>query len=222
MQRMAETLRGMAQPGQDARRMTQQSDQLRQQAQRMLEQMSPQQRDQAMRMAKQFANDAAKNQPGHSQPGSGPTRPGTPGQFPSLGTRNNGGTGVDSQIPGRQDATGPVASPRPFIEGDESQQRRTEAMDVRKQRENDPAARVLSQWDAAPRPDGASGGVGPSLAGGLTQAARGAQNAIEQQQVPAQYSDLVRRVFKKYVDRAAAQQSGSKPDAAGSSAEPRK
>jgi len=125
-------------------------------------------------------------------------------------------------MPGRQNATGPVAAPRTFIEGDESQPRRTEVMDIRKQRENDPAARVISQWDAAPRSDGASGGVGPSLAGGLTEAARGAQNAIEQQQVPAQYSDLVRRVFKKYVDRAAAQQGGAKPTDAPSTAEPRK
>jgi hypothetical protein len=37
---------------------------------------------------------------------------------------------------------------------------------------------------------------------GLNEAARGAQRAIETQQVPAQYADLVRRVFRKYVERA--------------------
>jgi hypothetical protein len=35
----------------------------------------------------------------------------------------------------------------------------------------------------------------------VSDAAKGAEQAIEQQNVPGQYSDLVRRVFRRYVER---------------------
>jgi hypothetical protein len=42
---------------------------------------------------------------------------------------------------------------------------------------------------------------GPTLQQGVSDAAKGAEHAIEQQNVPSQYSDLVRRVFRRYVER---------------------
>lgn len=60
--------------------------------------------------------------------------------------------------------------------------------------------RVLAEWDAPPRP-GEALPASPGMNEGVRRAAEGVERAIEQQQVPPRYSDLVRRVFKKYVDR---------------------
>lgn len=46
-----------------------------------------------------------------------------------------------------------------------------------------------------------TGGPQPALTGAVREAAKGAERSIEQRAVPAQYADLVRRVFKRYVER---------------------
>ena len=67
----------------------------------------------------------------------------------------------------------------------------------------DPAAgeRVIADYfnpRQGPRPGTAASST---LQEGVREAASGVERAIEQQAVPNQYSDLVRRVFRRYVDR---------------------
>ncbi len=61
------------------------------------------------------------------------------------------------------------------------------------------------------RPAGARGGAGTassapgSLGEVLRESQRAAERSIENQSVPAEYTDLVRRVFRRYVERQPAQ-----------------
>lgn len=70
-----------------------------------------------------------------------------------------------------------------------------------------PSERTIAEWLSEPKP----GGTAP--AGAIPQepirrATESARQAIEQQTIPPQYSDLVRRVFKRYSE--SAQDSGAK------------
>ena len=69
---------------------------------------------------------------------------------------------------------------------------------------------VIAEWDATPKPGvvGKSGSAGVGVGEGVRRAAEGAERAIEQQSVPPQYSDLVRRVFRKYVKRTEGEEKG--------------
>jgi len=74
-------------------------------------------------------------------------------------------------------------------------------------RPSDPAAspkdRVIAEWLSDRAPDRGGPVTREAVAEGVRDAARGAERAIEQQAVPQRYGDLVRRVFRRYVDRAA-------------------
>ncbi len=212
MQRMAEQLRQMQQSGEQAERLSQQSESLRRQAREMLERMTPEQRRDAMRMARQAAEGAAD--PTRGPQGSGQEQPGGDGGVtrPELmpGRRAGGqpaGEGGARPLRGGQDAgrgTGPVAAPRPFPSRRDLESVPVEGIDARRMQDRDPGSRTVAEWDSPPRPGetGDAATRGPAMAEGLNEAARGAQRAIETQQVPAQYADLVRRVFRKYVERA--------------------
>jgi hypothetical protein len=61
-----------------------------------------------------------------------------------------------------------------------------------------PAERTIAEWyTSKPEPRG-EGASGPMPQEALRSAAEGVQRSIEQQQVPARYEELVRRVFKRY------------------------
>lgn len=60
--------------------------------------------------------------------------------------------------------------------------------------------RAIGEW-MGDRPDEAPGRR-EAARDGLRRAADGAERAIEQQRVPAEYRDLVRRVFRRYIDHA--------------------
>jgi hypothetical protein len=59
--------------------------------------------------------------------------------------------------------------------------------------------RPIGSWLSDER-EGVPGGA--RAVEGLRSAEAGAERAIEQQAVPAEYADLVRRVFRRYVKRA--------------------
>ena len=218
MERMAEQLRRMQQSGEQAERMAQQSESLRRQARELLERMTPQQRQEPLRMARQAAEQ------GSGQPRGQEEAP--PASQPPQGGGTGAGRGVPDLMPGQRpggravaeggarpmrggnDAgrgTGPVAEPRPFGPRRDLGSAPVEGIDARRMQERDPGSRTVAEWDSPPRPGDVGGNTprGPVMAEGLNEAARGAQRAIETQQVPAQYTDLVRRVFRRYVERAA-------------------
>ncbi|MCC6661616.1 MAG: hypothetical protein IT437_12105 [Phycisphaerales bacterium] len=65
-----------------------------------------------------------------------------------------------------------------------------------------PKERVIAEWYSPDRADPAGTAVS-GMQTDLRAAVRGAERAVEQQSVPARHSDLVRRVFRRYAERAA-------------------
>jgi len=61
---------------------------------------------------------------------------------------------------------------------------------------------VISEWLAPPAPDRDATARREATAERFREAARGAERAVEQQGVPMQHRDLVRRVFNRYTERA--------------------
>ncbi len=114
------------------------------------------------------------------------------GESPSGRMIDNAGTGK-----------GPMSAPRATGPRPDLDTMPTELVDARPRDTAQPSAhdRVLAEWEAPPR-DGGPPPVAGGLSEGVRRAAEGVERAIEQQQVPPRYNDLVRRVFKKYVDRA--------------------
>lgn len=214
VQRMAEQLRRMQQSGEESQRLTQQSESLRRQAREMLERMSPQQRQEAMRMASEAASrgdgqsggqqGAASRPQSGSDEGAAPTPQAMPGRQAGGRLAAEGGARPTQGGNATGRTTGPVAEPRPFTQRRDLQNVSLEGVDARRTQERDPGSRTVAEWDSPPQPGGATAPAprGQAMSEGLNEAARGAQRAIETQQVPAQYADLVRRVFRKYVERA--------------------
>lgn len=61
---------------------------------------------------------------------------------------------------------------------------------------------VISEWLGEPGSE-ESPGARQVVAERLREAAAGAERAVEQQSVPSRHADLIRRVFRRYQDRAA-------------------
>jgi hypothetical protein len=109
------------------------------------------------------------------------------GDGPAGTTGDGAGAGQGRKNPARR--TGAAAAPT-----------QTEPVDARGQPRTDPSEHVIADYFNN-KPGPRTGAPGPTLQQGVSDAAKGAERAIEQQAVPSQYSDLVRRVFKRYVER---------------------
>jgi hypothetical protein len=182
MQRLERALREAAKRSDQGRQDAQRSRELREQAQKLMEQMSPEQRDRLAQAARDAMRDRARPDPSGQSSGS-QDEPRTPGEARPGSSAGDG--------PGSRLAAEPTA--RPLPEAGATADARGEGGGL--------TDRPLGEWMGGPRgPE--DGGVSRQAAGGIRQAAAGAQRAIEQQQVPAEYSDLVRRVFDRYVKRA--------------------
>ncbi|HEX8877117.1 MAG TPA: hypothetical protein VF777_10240, partial [Phycisphaerales bacterium] len=74
-----------------------------------------------------------------------------------------------------------------------------------------PTQRTIAEWLSAPKPGGTSN-AGP-ISEPVRRARESASDAIERQEIPPQYADLVKRVFRRYADTAAnpAPQPASEP-----------
>ena len=66
-------------------------------------------------------------------------------------------------------------------------------------------SRVVSQWSGDPSNDPRAPATPGEASNRVRAAAAGAERAVEQQIVPSQYGPFVKRVFRKYVERAATQ-----------------
>lgn len=102
--------------------------------------------------------------------------------------------------PARPDA-GAVA-PRPW-DG------QTELVDARErpghapgERAPDPSEKVIAEWFSNQGVDRTGAAASPAMAEQFQQASEGAEKAIEQQSVPRRHSELIRRIFRRYTDRA--------------------
>lgn len=74
-----------------------------------------------------------------------------------------------------------------------------------------PTQRTIAEWLSAPKPGGTST-AGP-ISEPVRRAQESANDAIERQQIPPQYADLVKRVFRRYSDSAAKPAADNPPSA---------
>lgn len=182
IERLRKALEKMAQDGRQAERMQQQSQQIQDMAERMLRDMSPEEREELRRMAEQMQRQGTPQMPPPRQV----TRP--DGQEDPLGL-GHGGPGREPQSPMAQQPTTPHLGDVDPVDARPPEQRPS----TPQQRE-----RVLAEWFGE--------GISPSDEGripfeAIRQAAQSAERAVEQQAVPPRYSDLVRRVFRRYAQQ---------------------
>jgi hypothetical protein len=104
---------------------------------------------------------------------------------------------VDGDDPGSE-----LARPRMVSRRDALASPSTEPVDVRRSAPDRPAERVIAEWYSDRPIERAGSGAAPAPAVALREAAASAERAVEKQEVPARYSDMVRRVFKRYSDQA--------------------
>lgn len=111
------------------------------------------------------------------------------------GDREGGERGGNAGLDARQHTGVP---PPPVGEGE------TQPVDTRRGPENNsrPPERVIAEW-YSDKPVDRTAGSAPDPGQAMRAAAAGAERAIEQQAVPPRYSDLVRRVFRRYSEEAA-------------------
>lgn len=118
---------------------------------------------------------------GDPQPGEGRLQDGGAGE--GVGGESRGGL---HEAPDRR-------GPNAFPPADEQ-------LDLRPPGDTEGPMTPLAEWDRAPT-DASPEPAGAGVAGRLRAAAGSAERAIEDRRVPPQYADLVRRVFRRYVDR---------------------
>lgn len=187
VKRLAQALKELADKPGEADRLAQSAEQMREQAQKMLRDASPEERQQIEQLARTLAKEMKDRGERHGE------------MPPGLG-----GTPPDGAGDGREAGNGPGAGrgPRPVRESPEA---RPVPVDARKGVES--GDRVISEVFG---PGSRGVGEGAGAGGVLREAARGAENAIEQQGVPREYADLVRRVFRKYLERTDAPAGGGR------------
>lgn len=207
MERLAKELRDLGSTPDRARTNAQNARELRERARRMLENASPEQRRELGRLAREMQDPSPPHNPGSTPagqptPGSGQGAAGEADQPDSNG-RDGAGRGTNgTRSPSDRDTkprTNPAERPGPSIGS------KTQPLDARP-KQTDTASKepetVISSWSAPPEPDGAARSSGGSLvAERFRSAAAGAERSVEQQAVPTRYGDLVRRVFRRYVER---------------------
>lgn len=182
-QRLADRLRQLAdRPGQ-AQEQRDRAEELRERAREAFEQMSPQeQRELLERLREQGGPPEGQME---RQPAGQEERPLQP--TPLAGEPGEPGEAGE----------GPPAPGTPPRSVDPWEQ---ELMDLarREQPTPDELMRTVAEWFG---PGRAGQEQGPSPAEEARRAARGAQEAIERERVPARRSELIRRVFERYADR---------------------
>lgn len=125
---------------------------------------------------------------------------GRPGGARDDGQPRDGGVqdGSAGEGSGGESRPGLHEAPDPRDPGDFSSA--AQQLDLRPPGDIDGPMTPLAEWDRAPGDD-APGPSGSGVAGRLRAAAGSAERAIEDRRVPPQYADLVRRVFRRYLDR---------------------
>ncbi len=176
---LAKRLADVAEQSKNSQRQAADAKKLRERAERLLKNASPQEREQLERLAREFQKelDARGGGGGEAPP---------PGDGTPLAQDPRSGRGPMS-VPRRP--SGPSATQT--VDARPNQQGR----DRRPER----GQRVIAEWLG----EGSRGQGEPgAFEGAVREAADGVERAIEQQNVPPGYQDLVRRVFQRYTESA--------------------
>jgi hypothetical protein len=162
----------MARESQQPERMQEQSQQLREMAERMLRDMTPEEREELRQLAQEMQRR---------------------GDLPDMPPGAGGGRAGDRPHPADAQRTAPHRG------GVEPVDARRPPPSPREQ----PRERVLAEWfgEGEEQPGDVSRGIPVDA---LRQAAQSAERGLEQQPIPPRYSDLVRRVFRRYSEGGAA------------------
>jgi hypothetical protein len=201
IERLAKQLQQYAKDHMQGQQNQQDAQRLRRQAEEVLKNMTPEERQTLENVARDLAEQNkdqgkqsdepnAKDQHGRQEP-----------RTPSANADNGAQQSGDGQAGTTGDGAG--TGPRrnnPRRVGAEAAPTQTEPVDARGQPKTDPSEHVIADYFNN-KPSPRTGAPGPTLQQGVSDAAKGAERAIEQQAVPSQYSDLVRRVFRRYVER---------------------
>jgi hypothetical protein len=212
LERLAQQLQQFKKDAQQGQQNLQDAQKLRRQAEEVLKNADPEERQ----MLDQLARDlAAQNRDRSTEPEQRPLQKPKAGTDEGQQPRTHGGEGQRpdegsqaSQAPAASPMLGPGGEPGsgPGIKnphrGPVAQPTDvpTQPVDARGQAKPSPSEHVIADY-FNDKVGGRGTFIGPTLQQGVHDAARGAEQAIEQQSVPSQYSDLVRRVFKRYVER---------------------
>lgn len=185
----------------------------REQARRMAERLSPQQQDRLRQWAEGIAREnpdlvrRLMNQP-DGAPDSDQPRPDLAQSHPQANPRRGmtpDSAGTDYPAGGGPDGrAGDAAAARtaPPLTPD-----RTELVDARNSGREQPAiaqsrGQVAGEW-LAPPAEGTAATTGPSPVERVRQAARSAQQAVDDRSIPARYDRMVRRYFQRLPDKVA-------------------
>ncbi len=205
LEQLAERFKDLHKMAEGTRMTREQAERMRRRAQEMLESASPEERRRLAELAEKLSGrgEGTKGEMAR-EPGGGESRE-TAGDHQGEGGHDGGGAGDGSMKPGSRSA-GPIMKPGSMP---------SKTMDARaagSRRE-----RTIAQWYRDQQPGGDKSVSRESLSEGFKDAAVGVERAIEQQDVPTDRTDFVRRVFRRYVDRAAkpaAEERSRVPDAA--------
>ena len=167
-------------------RMAENSQQLRERAQKLLDQASPQQRKQL----EDLARELAQNNPGNQD------RPSAPRD--SIDPTSNPPDGTPSGSPGSQTRSPAVASRAVRQPSSPTQTVPVDARASAREGRQRTISEIISN-DQTPREASATG---TTLDEAMREAAEGAQAGIETRSVPNDRTELVRRVFQRYQQRA--------------------
>lgn len=199
-----------------------QAQKYREQAQRLLENASPEQRQQLENLARKLAqNNQNPQQPpqGHpdqldspnqnSKPDSDTSRSGGGDKDQKSPPQPNPGSSDGNQPPMPRPAGGP-GSGGPRLANDPASRQPweggTDLVDARRNDRDAANEKTIAEWYNPSAPAGTGVDRSPAPPSQAFQhAAEGAERAIEQQAVPNQYADFVRRVFGRYVQRSTGQ-----------------
>lgn len=226
LREMAEQLRDMNREQKSAEDLQRQANEMRKQAEDWLKQASPEDREAMRNLARQLQDQSRQDQQSNENLGqpNGPQQSGKPDAEPRGNSTGDRSASDDRQMQGGQQRPGEAQSaddagdnqrddlpgssgaggmmprgPRQAARettgpiGEDVIDARGEPIDG-----SDPSPQTIAQsfGDGTARTSGGKQG-----SDAIRAAAAGAERAVEQQAVPREYSDLVRRVFRRYLER---------------------
>lgn len=202
LERLAKQIGEMAEQRRRAGEDRKDAEALREMAQRWWDKASPDQRQQAERLARELARQRGANAP-DGREGAGDQPPSANGR-----DRDGGGAGAQPSLAARGGRTN-----TPGLEGQSADQseasgrapgspaQRTHVVDARSKGDDAPAPaardRVMAQWlTNRPAAGGSAPGDAAEARGILREAARAAQQAVDDRTLPRRYDRLLKRYFQ--------------------------
>lgn len=185
MEQLARRLGAVRELAEQARRDEKTAQEMRRRAEELLNQATPEERQRLEELARQLQGQSS-GEPGSTGESEGPIGQGEPGAGPGAER-----SGVSRGAP---------TEPKPWA-GEETVDARPK---VGPEEAGTAPQREAARWSGDAPQAGPESMIRASPGERARQAARGLERAIEQQAVPGPYTDIVRRVQRRYAQRAAA------------------